>query len=355
MRIEKKKVLRIPAGSLLFLPAVLLSCPGLAVAHVKWFVDENSMDPIEVIHFAIEEPAVLIWVGVTLFCIAAAAVLDRYLRQPSARLLSLAQTHRQEIIRLFQMMVGLTLLLTAVKGAIIAPHLEEQGQIGLLLRFVEGGIGMLLISNIAIPVAGALLVVLFVVSAGLFGFISSLEYFNFLGIALFLLFNAAAADSRAREYALPLLRIHTGIALGVLAWTEKLYAPHLAMLFLRENKINFMQTLGFDAFSDRLFVLCAGSTELIFGIIFLLGLITRLNTLALAGFLISSNLYFFLIGKTEEAFLELTGHLPLLAIAILFILFGGGNRLRLPVRSAPEGEGGTSRTENTRNVPLSIR
>jgi hypothetical protein len=94
---------------------------------------------------------------------------------------------------------------------------------------------------------------------------------------------------------------------------------------------------------------------LIFGIIFLLGLITRLNTLALAGFLISSNLYFFLIGKTEEAFLELTGHLPLLAIAILLILFGGGNRLRLPVRSAPEGGGESSRAENTEKEAIAIR
>src|SRR4029078_2240997 len=105
--------------------------------------------------------------------------------------------------------------------------------------------------------------------------------------------------------------------------------PHLAMSFLEKNKVNFMQTLGFDFFSDRLFVLSAGCTELVFGIIFILGLITRLNALALAGFLVSSNLYFFMVGKTDEAFLELSGHLPLFAVAILLILYGSSNKICL--------------------------
>jgi hypothetical protein len=68
---------------------------------------------------------------------------------------------------------------------------------------------------------------------------------------------------------------------------------------------------------------------LIFAIIFTLGLITRINSLAIAGFLVSSNLYFFLVGKTDEGFLELSGHLPLIAVAILLILYGGGSRLCL--------------------------
>ena len=205
---------------------------------------------------------------------------------------------------------------------------EEAGPFGLLLRFVQGGIGVLFMANIAVRLGAALMVILFLASTGLFGFVTSLEYFNFLGIALFLLLQSAPVD-RLRTYALPALRIHTGIALGVLAWTEKLIDPNLAMRFLEKNQINFMKALGEHVFTDRFFVLCAGCTELIFALIFTLGLITRLNTLALAGFLVASNLYFFLIGKTDNAFLELTGHLPLLAIALLLILYGGGGKLRL--------------------------
>ncbi|MBI5510686.1 MAG: DoxX family membrane protein [Deltaproteobacteria bacterium] len=321
--------------------AVLLIFPSLVDAHIKWFVDETTVDRVGITHFSLMDPVVLVWIGVILSCIVAAAVLERFLPQPLESLVAFVQVHRQKILRLFQIMVGLTLLLTAVRGAIIAPHLKEEGQLGLLLRFVEGGIGVLLIANIAVRLGGALLVALYAASAGLFGFISSLEYFNFLGVALFLLFNSAPADSQAREYALPLLRVHTGIALSVLAWTEKLHAPHLAMSFLKNNKVNFMQTLGFDLFSDRLFVLSAGCTELVFGIIFVLGLITRLNTLALVGFLVSSNLYFFMVGKTDEAFLELSGHLPLIAISILFVMLGGGgDRLRLQRRFFSKGATG---------------
>ncbi len=321
--------LRIAVGCILSLPILLLSRPGPVTAHVKWFVEEKAVDPIEATHYSLAEPVVLGWIGVILVSLAAAALLDRYLPRPPEVLMTFAQEHRQKIVRLFQIMVGLALLLTAAKGAIIAPHLSDQGQLGLLLRFVEGGIGVLLIANLAVGLGGVLMVLVYLVSAGLFGFISSLEYFNFLGIALFLILNSAPVDSRARGYALPLLRVHTGIALAVLAWTEKLYSPDLAMHFLRENKINFMQALGFDFFTDRLFVLCAGCTELIFGLVFIFGLITRINTLALAGFLISSNAYFFLVGKTDEAFLEMSGHLPIVAIAVLFIMYGSGRHLRL--------------------------
>jgi uncharacterized membrane protein YphA (DoxX/SURF4 family) len=303
-----------------------------AAAHVKWFFREDPAQPATAIPFALTEPAVQLWLGIILACVGVALVLDRYLPPPPQGVRDFARRQRAKIVHLFQLLVGLALLLTAVKGALIAPHLAETGPMGLLLRFVEGAAGVLLIANIGVRLAAGLMIVLFLASAGLFGFISSLEYFNFLGIALFLLFEGNAArraDDRFHPYALPVLRVHAGIALGVLAWTEKLVDPNLAIRFLENHQINFMKFLGEHLFSDRLFVLCAGCTELIFAIIFTLGLITRINTLTLAGFLLSSNLYFFVIGKTEEGFLELTGHLPLVAIALLLILYGGGHRLRL--------------------------
>jgi len=307
---------------------ILLGLPLFASAHVKWFVREDSRHLVQASQFSLAEPLVLIWVGIILVCLTTALLMERYLPNPPGMLVTFAQNHRQQALHLFQVLVGLALLLTAVKGAILAPHLSEESLFGLLLRFIQGGIGVLFIANIAVRAGGVLMVVLFLASTGLFGFITSLEYFNFLGIALFLLLQSTP-DHRGRSYALPVLRIHTGIALGVLAWTEKLIDPNLAILFLEKNQINFMQALGLHLFTDRVFVLCAGCTELIFSIIFILGLITRINTSALAGFLVSSNLYFFIVGKTDEAFMELSGHLPLIAVAILLILNGGGSRLCL--------------------------
>jgi hypothetical protein len=307
---------------------ILLGVPLLASAHVKWFAPEEPEHLVQVSQFSFTEPWVQIWVGIILICITMALLLERYLPNPPEKLVTFAQNHRQQATHLLQGLVGLALLLTAVKGSILAPHLSEESLYGLILRFVQGGIGVLFIANIAVRLGAVLMVGLFLASAGLFGFITSLEYFNFLGIALFLLLQSAPGD-RVRSYALPVLRVQTGIALGVLAWTEKLIDPNLAVSFLEKNQLNFIQSLGGHIFTDRVFVLCAGCTELIFAIIFTLGLITRINTLAIAGFLVSSNLYFFLVGKTDEAFVELGGHLPLLAVAILLILYGGGSRLCL--------------------------
>jgi len=318
---------------------------GTAWAHVKWFVKEG--DGGGAVHFSFSETTVQIWTGIILVCVSVALLLDYFIPEPPQLLCEFASRRRPQILHLFQVLVGLALLVTAVQGAIIAPHLTEPGSGGLTLRFVEGGIGLLLIANQGVRLAASLLVLLFLVSTLLFGFISSLEYFNFLGIALFLLVGTMPEGQRfesLRPYALPLLRVHAGIALGVLAWTEKLIDPSLAIRFLEENQVNFMQALGIESFTNRIFVLCAGCTELIFALIFAFGLVTRINTLALAGFLVSSNLYFFLVGKSNEAFVELTGHLPLFAIALLLILYGAGDRLRLTnlfsARTRCEGQSG---------------
>jgi uncharacterized membrane protein YphA (DoxX/SURF4 family) len=325
------------SGAAFLFAATILAWPVAGSAHVKWFV-RSGAHVAPPAYFSLAEPAVRIWITAILVAVVVALLLDRYLPGPPERVRSFCDRHRQPITDLFQLLVGLALLLTAVKGAILAPHLAGVHGLGLALRFAEGTIGVLLIANKAVVPAAGSMVLLFLASTMLFGFVSSLEYFNFLGIALFLLLTRSPEGSwadRWKPYAAPLLRVHLGIALGVLAWTEKLMDPGLAMRFLEENELNFMKALGAPMFSDRLFVLSAGSTELLFAVVFALGLVTRINTLVLASFLISSNTYFFVVGKIDEAFLELTGHLPLFAIAIMLILHGSGNRLRLPDLACP--------------------
>lgn len=336
--------LKTAKSPILWTGVLLFLSPVPAAAHVKWFVSEDPEHPVGVSFFSLSEPVVQIWIGIILASVAVAMLLDRFLPGPPRKLLDFAVQNRELVLHLFQILVGLALLLTAVKGAILAPHLAESGSAGLLLRFLEGGIGLLLIADKGVRLAAGLLIALFLTGTVIFGFVSSLEYFNFLGIALYLLIAASGETGFLRglkPYALSILRIHTGIALGVLAWTEKLIDPNLAVRFLENNQVNFMKALGVEFFTDRFFVLCAGCTELIFALVFALGLITRINTVALAGFLVSSNLYFFFVGKTREAFLEMGGHLPLFAIALLFILYGGGGRLCLTnlfFRRKPEEE-----------------
>jgi uncharacterized membrane protein YphA (DoxX/SURF4 family) len=313
-------------ASLLLAVAVVAMLVEPLWAHVKWFVHAGA-HAAQVHPYSFAEPAVQVWVAVTFVCLVLALWLDHRIPELPTTISSMTSRHRAHIVEFFQVMVGVALLVTAVKGAILAPHLGRSSSIGLLMRMLEAAIGVLLLTNVAVRLAAVSMIVLFIACAGVFGFISSLEYFNFLGTALFLFINAHARrhpETRLRPYAIPLLRIHVGVAIGVLAWTEKLLDPTPATLVLKEYQLNFMKALGVGAFDDRLFILSAGCTELIFAIVFVLGIVTRLNTATFAGFMISSNLYFLTNGKIHEAVLEFTGHLPLLAVALMLMIYGSG-------------------------------
>ena len=78
--------------------------------------------------------------------------------------------------------------------------------------------------------------------------------------------------------------------------------------------------LGFHQFSDYWFVLSAGAVEVIFGLIFVLGIVTRLNALVLAGFFIATLI---LLGP-----MELLGHAPHFAIVFVLLVFGSGEKLK---------------------------
>ena len=183
------------------------------LAHVKWFVGPIADQSVAVPPFSWVEPAVQIWAIIIIAALAMALLVDAYVPPAPAALTNFFRRHRQDCAELFQLLVGLGLLLTAVKGAIFAPHLADAHPVGLLLRFAEGTAGVLLIANKAVRAAAGLLVVVFFASTALFGFVSSLEYFNFLGIAVFLLLS----PGRCSVYAVPLLRVHTGIALAAVA------------------------------------------------------------------------------------------------------------------------------------------
>jgi uncharacterized membrane protein YphA (DoxX/SURF4 family) len=313
-------------ASLLLAVAVVAMFVEPLWAHVKWFVHADArMTPVH--PYSFHEPAVQVWTAVIVACLAAALWLDRRLPELPRRIATLTSQHRPQIVEFFQVMVGVALLVTAAKGAILAPHLGRGTSIGLLLRILEAAVGVLLVTDTAVRLAAASMVLLFVASTVVFGFISSLEYFNFLGTAVFLFINAHATrhpESRLRPYAIPLLRIHVGIALGVLAWTEKLIDPTAATMLLQQHQLNFMKAMGIGMFDDRLFILSAGCTELIFAVLFVFGAVTRLNTVTFAGFMISSNLYFLTAGKIHEALVEFTGHLPLMAVALMLTVHGSG-------------------------------
>ncbi len=93
--------------------------------------------------------------------------------------------------------------------------------------------------------------------------------------------------STLKKYSIDIVRIGTGISLIALAFTEKLLYPELGMQFLVEHDWNFMISV-FPWFSNELFVLSTGFAEMLFGIVFIFGYITRINTVVISIFFVMS-------------------------------------------------------------------
>ena len=291
----------------------------IPLAHVKWFTDSASQ--IEGGFFMWHEPALQVGIVVLLILLGLAFALDHWAIKAPEKLEKWGKKNGEVLLWIAQILVGFSLIITALKGAILAPHYAGPAS----LAWLEGGVGLLLILNIAVNWAAAGLVVLYLSALFIAGPLEAMEYINMLGLAIFFLLQRAPKGhslSQYRVHALPLLRILTGAALIILAFTEKLLYPEQAADLLNQFDLNFMKALGITIFSDRLFILAAGLAETLFGLIFIAGWVTRINTAALASFLIASNLYFFWNGHYEEGWTELIGHLPVIATALLFIVHG---------------------------------
>ena len=165
-----------------------------------------------------------------------------------------------------------------------------------------------------------------------FGLLPAVEYLVLVGIAVFILLNnlrSAKLTELLKPYSVDALRIFTGISLVTLRFSEKLLGPWLGQSFIEIYNWNFLVPLGFDFFTDRLFVLSAGMMEVVFGIMLILGTTTRLNMLAISSFIALSNIVFLVQNEKTEALVEFVVHMPVIATALVLLLLGYGQRLKI--------------------------
>lgn len=299
-----------------------------ALAHVKWFIDPHLPTPAGFEPYTLHDPAVQVWIGIAVFLIVASIILDRLL--PT---IPIVTSHfRRDVMVILRVFTGMSLLLTAYEGNLIAPHLAEYGGFGIFLIFFQGFIGLLFIADRFMFHASGMLILLMLGVMIQYDFISVLEYCNYIGIALFFLLNhlpSADVSDKFQPYSVAMLRIFTGVALATLGVTEKITGAVLAQAFMAEHHWNFMLMLGVDWFSDRLFILSSGVMEVIFGIILVLGTTTRINTIVLSSFMLASNTVFLLVHDNPSALMELVGHMPIIGSALVLILLGYGEHLRI--------------------------
>ncbi|MEK7130494.1 MAG: hypothetical protein AAB793_02460 [Patescibacteria group bacterium] len=302
--------------------------PLAGLAHVKWFVPENS-SPVR--NYSLSDAPVIIWILVSILIIFIGIILEKIWRLPKG-LENFLKFLERPVLSLFGILIGLAFVAFSLSGFIFAPVLKTEGMFGSFLLVIQAVIGISFIIGAFEKIAALIILGSYFAAIPLFGFLNMLEALEIIGIALAILIagrprwriinfkNLEKLGGRFYSYAAPILRVFTGLNLIILGFTEKILRPDLGLAFLQTHPWNFMQMLGFHQFSDYWFVLSAGAVEVIFGLIFVLGIVTRLNALVLAGFFIATLI---LLGP-----MELLGHAPHFAIVFVLLVFGSGEKLK---------------------------
>ena len=229
--------------------------------------------------------------------------------------------------RLLAIHAGVSLLAQSARGTYLAPSLHlADSPLGSALAIAEGVLGVWLITGYRIRPAAALLVAAGPLGMPFYGVVPILERMDLLGIALFLALlppeetpaGAVRATTDRVRASLLALRLTVGGSLIILAFTEKLARPELALEFLdRFPAFNILQRVGLEA-SDLTFIRIAGAIELLFGLLIISGALPQLAVIV-AGIPFNATLFFL---GTEE----LIGHLPIYGAMLALLVYGSSER-----------------------------
>lgn len=302
--------------------------PLYSFAHVKWFAHSVG----EVPPYKLTDTPVLVAIGGALLLIALGVYLEHKVSVPE-KMEKYIERWAPRVLSLASIGFGTAFVLFSLNGFVFAPNLPAVGTMGIVLLLVQALAGVCILFGFYERIGGVLVILLFVLSCLTYGPIEMLDTLEMLGFAFYAIIIGRPLwkirDTqflqplmhRIHEYGLPILRVGTGLNLIVLGFTEKILAPDLTADFLTQYHWNFMQMLGFHGFTDYWFAFSAGVVEVLFGVFFVLGLVTRTTTLVLAVFLVTTLV---LLGPVE-----LLGHLPHFSIAVVLVVLGRGSKLSL--------------------------
>ena len=301
----------------------LISFSQSASAHLKWFaVDDHRTDLGEYYSAYTNE----LIIGGLLCCLLVGLAVwvnknltFEILPPPAAK---------KYIVRAFSILIGLSLLYASYNQSVLAAHYLVSNRVLVLLQYAQAIVALMLIFNLFTKSAASILILIYTILASQVGLLEVLDYINIIGIAVYLILSNSK-DEKQQDFAVPALRVITGATLVILAFSEKLLNPDIGLRFLTLNDWNFMQTIGITGFTNEIFILSAGLVELLIGVVFMLGLLTRINTLVLLAFMITSNVTFMIQNLNAEAITEMAGHAPILAIALILLMTGAGQKWKV--------------------------
>lgn len=300
--------------------------------HERWFVESRPagdwsffLAPLPLLLTAAVVAVTVVWRLVALR-------VDR----PELAVLSPLGRLAPWVPRLLGVHLGVSLLALAATGAFITPandHLEGLGGHALLL--VEAALGVWLVSGYGLRAAAWLVLLLGPALALVAGWTALGECANLAAVAAFLVvvppgrdaYGATEPSARQLRHALLVLRLGVGAALIVLAFTEKLANPAMAVETVRDfPSLDVFGLVGIHL-APETFVVVAGATELLFGLLIISGAFPQVAVLVA---MVPFNATLLLFGQTE-----MVGHLPVYGVFLALLVYGSNARTAQLVRWLP--------------------
>jgi uncharacterized membrane protein YphA (DoxX/SURF4 family) len=326
---------------------LLLSLSGTAFAHVKWFY-QGERPPLS--WNAFFQPLPLAFAGGALLLVLGLWVLQRARRGrgmlPDLEFFGALPERRMGLYgfvpAILAVHLAVPLFVAGVTGHLFSPDNALPTGWGYVIGLVQAGIALSLFYGGLTRIAAAVLAWLWLVGIALVGLEPMLDNALVLGFAVFFFLAGRGPISVDRlilprleppahwmRHAVTALRIGVGLGLISAAFTEKFANTGMAQSFLTQFPLNFTSAIGLFI-PDQVFVLAAGTVELIVGLCLLLNVFTR-EVIVIAWVPINLTLTIF-------NWTELIGHLPIYgAMAVLLIWQPGPRNLELWVRGLREG------------------
>lgn len=325
------RVLRKPGLRLFACLMLGVLAPAPAFAHVKWFADEDSF-PLRT--DLIVSDRTLFAVIAAVFAVSSFLLLERRLGDTAWPNLAIFRRMAAGAPTILAVQAAIGLVAAAAHNTLVVPNMPLPATpLGVLVVVMELGIALTFITGMFDWFGALGLMALLPLGAMLCDPWDVAEQALWFGIAAFVLVigRGSPRGGRARSWwvrrnpawtqrAVTALRVSTGVAFIAVGFGEKVWNPELGRAFvIAHPTFNFLHaSLGLSWFSDDLFVLAIGLTEVALGALLVSGRLTRLVVLAMW--------LPFHVGLPLLPAQELIGHLPIFGIMYLLLVHDSGAR-----------------------------